>query len=187
MERLGLVGLPNAGKSTLISRLTAARPKVADYPFTTLKPCLGMVRVERGGSFVIADIPGLIEGASEGAGMGHRFLRHIERTRLVVFLLDDRHALVEEPGSPIDDLRILRHELAAHRPELENRLALCALNKTDLHPPERTAELVAALQAEVAPTPVVPISAATGAGLGALLEAITTALGRLRSGPADET
>lgn len=183
---VGLVGLPNAGKSTLLSRLTAAKPKIADYPFTTLRPCLGLVKIERGGSFVIADIPGLIEGASEGAGMGHRFLRHIERTRLVVFLLDDRHALVGEPGSPLDDLRILRQELAAHRPELEGRPAICALNKSDLHPPERTAELIATLEAVVQPMPVVAVSAATGAGLEPLLDTIVRTLSTLRAGSPEQ-
>jgi GTP-binding protein len=165
---VGLVGLPNAGKSTLIARISAARPKIADYPFTTLVPNLGLVRLSDERSFVVADIPGLIEGASEGVGLGHRFLRHIERTAILIYLVDDRHALLEMPGSPAEDLAILRQELEAHAEQLGQRPALVALNKTDLLPPEREQELVDSLQS--AGLPVLPISAATGAGLEQLLE-----------------
>jgi GTPase len=175
---VGLVGLPNAGKSTLISRISAARPKIADYPFTTLIPCLGMVRLSDERSFVVADIPGLIEGAHQGAGMGTRFLRHIERTRVLLFLVDDRHRLAEEPGSPQDDLRLLQAEIAAHDPTLATKPALVALSKVDLLPPERLTEQ----QLAVASTglPCLPISAVTGAGLGSLLEALWGALAQAR-------
>jgi GTPase len=165
---IGLVGLPNAGKSTLIARISAARPKIADYPFTTLVPNLGMVRMSDERSFVVADIPGLIEGASEGAGLGHRFLRHIERTAILIYLVDDRHALLEQPGSPAEDLAILSHELTAHAEQMGQRPALVALNKTDLLTPERERELMSSLQS--AKLPVLSISAATGAGVDKLLE-----------------
>jgi len=165
---VGLVGLPNAGKSTLIARISAARPKIADYPFTTLVPNLGVVGLSDERSFVVADIPGLIEGASEGAGLGHRFLRHIERTAVLIFIVDDRHTLYDEPGSPGEDLQILQQELVAHAGELARRPALVVLNKTDLLSPKRQQELVTALGPQLS---VWPISAVTGQGINALLEA----------------
>jgi len=170
----GLVGLPNAGKSTLIARVSAARPKIAEYPFTTLQPSLGVVRVGEDRSFVLADLPGLIEGASEGAGLGHRFLRHIERTRVIVFLLDDRHALYEEPGSPLEDLGLLKQELAAHDPDLAARPTLVVLNKVDLLSQERCAELVDAFSDKG--VELLLMSGVTGSGVGALLEAIWATL-----------
>jgi GTP-binding protein len=164
---VGLVGLPNAGKSTLVARVSAARPRIADYPFTTLVPSLGLVRLGDEQSFVMADIPGLIEGASGGAGLGHRFLRHIERTAVLVYLVDDRHALCDEPGSALDDLAILRRELEAHDPELAGRPAVVALSKIDLLPDERREVLCRDLAAHG--VPVVPVSAVTGAGVEHLL------------------
>jgi len=122
---VALVGLPNAGKSTLISRLSAARPKVAAYPFTTLTPNLGVVAPAERPPFVVADVPGLIEGASRGVGLGHQFLRHVERTRLLVFLLD----AAERPG---EALAVLQRELAAFNPKLAARERFIALNKMDL-------------------------------------------------------
>ena len=175
---VGLVGLPNAGKSSLISRISAARPKVADYPFTTLIPQLGVVGLSGERSFVVADIPGLIEGASEGAGLGHRFLRHVERTRVLVFLLDDRHHLVEEPGSPLEDLGVLRAELAAHHADLASRPSVVALNKTDLLTPERRSAVLDALKAEG--VRCLPMSAATGQGIEAVLEAAWRHIARKR-------
>jgi GTP-binding protein len=171
---VGLVGLPNSGKSTLISKVSAARPKIADYPFTTLVPKLGMVRLGEERSFVVADIPGLIEGAHQGAGLGHRFLRHIQRTRVLVFLLDDRHALAGEPGDPTTDLQVLTHELEAFDDALARKPTLIALNKADLLPHERVAEL----ERSLAQGPQVHvISAVTGHGLPALLEACWGVLG----------
>lgn len=167
---VGLVGFPNAGKSSLISRISAAKPKIADYPFTTLIPQLGVVGLSGERSFVVADIPGLIQGASQGAGLGHRFLRHVERTRVLVFLLDDRHHLVEEPGSPLGDLQVLRGELAAHHPELAKRPTVVALNKTDLLSSNRVSDIEVSLASEG--VRCLPMSAATGQGIPALLEAV---------------
>ncbi|MES1185144.1 MAG: Obg family GTPase CgtA, partial [Myxococcales bacterium] len=134
MADVGLLGFPNVGKSTLISAVSRARPKVADYPFTTLVPHLGVVtigdsRSGLGRSFVIADIPGLIPGASEGAGLGIRFLRHLERTRVLLHLL----ALADEPGrNPIDDYHVIRRELLNFNPDLAGRPEVVALTKADL-------------------------------------------------------
>jgi len=123
---VGLIGLPNAGKSTLLSRLSAARPKVADYPFTTLEPQLGVLQVRFHRPIIIADIPGLIKGAHAGVGLGHRFLRHVERTRVLVQVLD------ASADDPLADLDVLQEELAAYRDELMDRERLVVLNKTDL-------------------------------------------------------
>ena len=175
---VGLVGLPNAGKSSLISRISAARPRIADYPFTTLIPQLGVVGLSGERSFVVADIPGLIEGASQGAGLGHRFLRHVERTRVLVFMVDDRHALIGEPGSPAGDLAVLRAELEAHHPDLATRPAVVALNKIDLLPSERVSDLLDTLPGG-APR-CLPVSAATGQGIPELLEAVWRCMKRKR-------
>lgn len=124
-----LVGFPNVGKSTLISRMSAARPKIADYPFTTLEPQLGVVRTDDGTEFVVADIPGLVEGASEGRGLGHRFLRHIERTRVIVVLID---LSPTAPESPERQLEVLVDELARYRPGLLDRPRLVVGSKVDV-------------------------------------------------------
>ncbi len=129
----GLVGLPNAGKSTLISRLSAARPKIADYPFTTLTPHLGVV-YHRQQSLVMADIPGIIEGAHRGEGMGIEFLRHIERTRLLIFLIE---SVSPEGHSPLETFHILENELRQYQPAILKKKMLVALNKLDLLGPER--------------------------------------------------
>ena len=123
---IGLVGLPNAGKSTLLAALTAATPKIADYPFTTLVPNLGVHRIDRDSTLVLADIPGLIEGASEGAGLGHAFLRHIERTRVLVHIVDGAGR------DPEWDHEVIRTELAAHDPALLEKPLLVVFNKLDL-------------------------------------------------------
>lgn len=154
-----LVGFPNAGKSTLISRVSAAKPKVAEYPFTTLEPHLGVVSVD-GREFVLADVPGLIEGAAEGRGLGHEFLRHTERARVLVVLLDPS-PWAEHP--PTAQLEILMSELEAHRPELVERPRLVAVNKADL--PEASTAASEIPDAHL-------ISALTGEGIGELLHRI---------------
>lgn len=164
---VGLVGFPNAGKSTLLSRITAARPKIADYPFTTLEPNLGVVKMEEGDTFIVADIPGLIEGAHRGVGLGHEFLRHIERTRVLLYLLD-----ISKEQEIIKDYEILKKELFLYNPELLKKEYLIAFNKIDLISPEEREEKIRALK-ELFPeedkAKIYPISAVTGEGIRPLL------------------
>src|SRR4051812_25472734 len=131
---VGLLGMPNAGKSTLIRAISAARPKVADYPFTTLAPQLGVVRTDERRSFVVADIPGLIEGASEGAGLGHQFLRHLQRTRLLLHLVD--LAPLDPEADPVRSARAIVRELKKYDPALHAKERMLVLNKMDLIPAE---------------------------------------------------
>ncbi len=165
---VGLVGLPNAGKSSLLARLTRARPKVADYPFTTLSPVLGVLeRDDR--QLVVADIPGLIEGASAGAGLGHEFLAHVERTRLLVHVLDLAPELSGGEGDMLANHDTVESELAAHDPRLAALPRLLALSKADLVGPERVRECIELWRERLGPdVPVLATSAATGAGLGEL-------------------
>ena len=168
---VGLLGMPNAGKSTFIRAVSAARPKVADYPFTTLHPNLGVVRVDHNRSFVIADIPGLIEGAAEGAGLGHQFLRHLARTRLLLHLVDI--APFDENADPIADARAIVNELRKYDPELYDKPRWLVLNKADALAPEeragRAAEFVRGFGWE---GKSFIISALTGEGCQALVYAI---------------
>ncbi|HET6448267.1 MAG TPA: GTPase ObgE [Conexibacter sp.] len=166
---VGLVGLPNAGKSSLLSRLTRAAPKIADYPFTTLEPVLGTIDVDDR-QLVLADIPGLIEGASEGAGLGHDFLAHVERTRLLVHVLD----LAPIDGSdPLDNHATIERELAAHDARLAALPRVLALSKIDLIPPEVAQRAAAAWTERLGPdVPVILTSSATGEGLDALRKAL---------------
>jgi len=162
---VGLIGLPNAGKSSLLARLTRAAPKIADYPFTTLEPVLGTLEgADR--QLIIADIPGLIEGASEGAGLGHDFLAHIERTGLLVHVLD----LAPLDGSePLENHATVERELALHDPALAARPRMLALSKADLVTPEQAARHAAAWRERLGPAlPVIVTSAATGEGLSEL-------------------
>lgn len=170
---VGLVGFPNAGKSTLLRQISHAKPRVASYPFTTLVPSLGVAELgER--RFVVADIPGLIEGASDGAGLGDRFLRHIERTRILVHLLDCGAMLFEE-RDPLQDYAAIRKELARYRAELLERHEIVVLNKVDLvHDRERLDEIEAALRARG--LDVHRVSGATGEGREGLLRAMVQAL-----------
>jgi len=161
---VGLVGLPNAGKSTLLSRVSRARPKIADYPFTTLEPQLGIVELPGYRRFVMADIPGLIEGAHQGAGLGDDFLRHIERTRVIVHLIDV-HPLAGQP-SPAEAYTIIRNELRLYSQKLADTPGLVVANKIDL---SDTLEAVEELRHAIG-QPVLAISGITGAGLGPLTE-----------------
>jgi len=169
LAEVGIIGLPNAGKSTLIAALSAARPKIADYPFTTLIPNLGVVRRPTGDGTVFADIPGLIEGAHTGLGLGHEFLRHIERTRLLLHLID---ATAE---NPIGNYHTIQQELMAYGRDLAERPQIVALNKIDALESEVLAEQAAQFEA-LLQTPVHCISAVTGAGLPPLLQAVWTVL-----------
>ena len=164
---VGLVGFPNVGKSTFISRVTNARPKIANYHFTTLQPNLGVVDMEDCKSFVIADIPGLIEGASEGVGLGYEFLRHIERTKVMIHIVD---AAGTEGRDPIEDIYAINKELAAYNADIAHRPQIIAANKIDaIYDPED--DPVARIKAEFEPqgVEVVPISAVTGEGVKTLL------------------
>jgi GTP-binding protein len=163
----GLVGFPNAGKSTLIARVSAARPKIADYPFTTLTPNLGVVGLSDDRSFVVADVPGLIEGAHRGLGLGHQFLRHLERTKVLVHVVDVSGASGRDPA---EDLETVRRELKLFRPELAGKHQLVAANKIDA---VTDADAVKALSRRAAELqlPFFAISAVTGEGVGDLLEA----------------
>jgi GTP-binding protein len=165
---VGLVGFPNAGKSTLISRISAARPKIADYPFTTLEPNLGVVKTEDFRSFVVADIPGLIEGAHEGHGLGIQFLKHVERTRLLLHLVDVSEMSGREPA---EDFHIILNELASFSTELAKKPMFVVATKMDAaQDPERLAQLENA--ARSLKMQVFQISAVTGAGLPELLRAV---------------
>ncbi|MCR4597948.1 MAG: GTPase ObgE [Acetatifactor sp.] len=165
---VGLVGFPNVGKSTLLSRVTNARPKIANYHFTTLSPNLGVVDLEGAGGFVIADIPGLIEGASEGVGLGHEFLRHIERTKVIIHVVD---AAGTEDRDPIADIYAINKELEAYNPQIAARPQVIAANKMDaIYGEDRDAALKA-IRDEFEPKgiKVFPISAVSGEGLSELL------------------
>ena len=168
---VGLLGLPNAGKSTLIRAISAARPKVADYPFTTLAPQLGVVRVDEGRSFVVADIPGLIEGAADGAGLGHRFLRHLQRTRLLLHLVDI--APLDPDANPVADARAIVDELRKYDPALAEKPRWLVLNKLDLVPEgEREARCKAFVRARRWKGPVFAISAIDGGGCRELVQGV---------------
>lgn len=169
---VGLIGFPNAGKSTLLSVISAARPKIANYPFTTLQPNLGMVEVGEHDRFVVADIPGLIEGAHAGVGLGHDFLRHIERTRVLIHVVD---AAGVDFRDPLDDFYKLNQELRLYQPELAERPQVVALNKQDL--PEARANLERLRrELDVLPENLFPIAAATREGVDALLRRVAALL-----------
>ena len=172
----GLVGLPNAGKSTLLSRLSHAKPKIADYPFTTLHPQLGVVRLDDETEFVLADLPGLIEGASEGAGLGTRFLGHVERCAVVLHLIDGTEEDV------VGAYRTIRRELADYGHGLAEKPEVIGLNKIDAIDPAEVDEKLRALAREAAPgTPVLPLSGVSGAGLSAVTGALVAAIQEARA------
>lgn len=167
---VGLLGYPNVGKSTFISRVSRARPKVADYPFTTLVPNLGVVRLSGERTFVIADIPGLIEGAAEGAGLGHQFLRHVERCRALLHIIDDTYTTGPD-RSPLADFDVINGELARYAPELAEKPQVVVLNKVDAGTTHGSIEELTAAFAARGHT-LLTMSAATGAGTDAVLEAL---------------
>ena len=179
---VGLVGFPNAGKSTLIARISAARPKIADYPFTTLTPNLGVVGLSDDRSFVVADVPGLIEGAHRGHGLGHQFLRHLERTKVLVHLVDISGATGRDP---VEDLDTVRKELELFQPELAAKPQLVAANKMDVAGPDLEAAVTALeKRAKSLKLPFYRISGASGAGVPDLLEAMWRTLAAARANAA---
>ncbi len=165
---VGLIGLPNAGKSTLLSRISSARPKIASYPFTTLKPQLGIVEVGDYKRLVFADIPGIIEGAHSGTGLGNTFLRHIERTRIVVHLID-----ISVNSGPLETYNTIRRELGLFSPELSGKTEVVVLNKVDALDTEMSLEIAKELSEELT-KPVYTISAVTGANVKELISEIAS-------------
>jgi GTP-binding protein len=176
---VGLVGLPNAGKSTLLSRISRAHPEIADYPFTTKYPNLGTVQAGPDRGFVVADIPGLIEGAHEGHGLGHEFLRHVDRTRLLVHLVD---AAPADGSDPVANYRTIRQELEHYSPSLARRPELLVVTKMDLTGAAEAGERLARELCREA----LFISAVTGKGIPPLLQAIADMLDRLPPSPGEE-
>lgn len=179
---VGLVGFPNVGKSTLLSRVTNAQPKIANYHFTTLSPNLGVVDLEDSRGFVIADIPGLIEGASQGAGLGHEFLRHIERTKVIIHIVD---AAGTEGRDPVEDIYAINKELESYNADIGKRPQVIAANKIDAIFSMDESDPLAALKAEFEPKgiPVYPISAISGQGLKELLYHVREMLDQLDQEP----
>ncbi len=168
---IGIIGMPNAGKSTLLSRISKAHPKIAPYPFTTLQPHLGIVKIEEYRTIVVADLPGLIEGAHSGVGLGDEFLRHVERTKLLLHLVD---AAPRSGQDPVETYRMIRRELELYNPELSNKREIIVVNKTDLVDQDTCTKIVKSLE-QTASRPVYSISAKTGNNLNTLLEAIAGA------------
>ncbi|MGB9500188.1 MAG: GTPase ObgE [Dissulfuribacterales bacterium] len=169
---VGIIGFPNAGKSTLISRISSARPKVADYPFTTLTPNLGVVSTDWGEPFVVADTPGLIEGAHEGTGLGIKFLRHIERNRILLHLID---CTTIDPADPLHSFAAINHELAGFNQKLAQKHQIVVLNKMDMPETEKAA---ASFKAAMENKPIYEISAITGKGIDFLLKELTNIINK---------
>ncbi len=180
---VGLLGMPNAGKSTLISKVSAARPKIADYPFTTLTPNLGVVKLEGDASLVMADIPGLIEGAAEGAGLGVQFLRHLARTRILLHMVD---CLPVDGSQPLDNVELIERELIAYSPALARRPVWVVLTKIDLLGAEARRQLLDTLAARFPERLVYAISAVTGEGVEPLIRALLDAVGEHRQHLAED-
>lgn len=179
---VGLVGFPNVGKSTFLSRVSNAKPKIANYHFTTLQPMLGVVDLEGTDGFVIADIPGLIEGASDGIGLGHEFLRHIERTKMFIHMVD---AASTEGRDPANDIKIINQELSRYSEELAKRPQVIAANKTDVFYGNEEETVITLLKEEFEPQgiPVFPISAVSGQGVKELLYYVKQQLNELDETP----
>lgn len=184
---MGLIGKPNAGKSTLLSVLTRATPKIADYPFTTINPQLGIAVIDPARRIVLADIPGLIEGAAAGAGLGHEFLRHVERTRILLHVVEVQPS---DGSDPLENYRAVREELRRHSARLAERTEIVALNKMDLLADDAEREEVLkqfkrALRTHGATNDVLPLSGATHVGLDRLLETLwsmLSAIGKKKEG-----
>ncbi|MGO9020504.1 MAG: GTPase ObgE [Syntrophobacteraceae bacterium] len=172
---VGLVGLPNAGKSTLVSAVSAARPKIADYPFTTLTPNLGVVQYDDAPPFVMADVPGLIEGAHEGAGLGVRFLKHIERTRLLVHVIDLSRV---SSGNPLEPFKQIEHELESYSEDLRKKSRIIVLNKTDLVKNGRDLDKIETAYRELG-LPVLLVSSLKREGLRELVRLLTKSLSEM--------
>lgn len=179
---VGLIGFPNVGKSTFLSRVSNAKPKIANYHFTTLQPILGVVDLEGADGFVIADIPGLIEGASDGIGLGHEFLRHIERTKIFIHMVD---AASTEGRNPANDIHIINEELRKYNEELASRPQVIAANKTDVFYGTEEETVITLLKEEFEPQgiPVFPISAVSGRGVKELLYYVRKQLDELNEAP----
>lgn len=179
---VGLIGFPNVGKSTFLSRISNAKPKIANYHFTTLSPSLGVVDLEGTDGFVVADIPGLIEGASEGIGLGHEFLRHIERTRLFIHMVD---AASTEGRDPLNDILVINRELENYSPDLAKRPQVIAANKTDVFYGTEEETVITLLREEFEPKsiPVFPISAVSGKGVKELLYYVKQQLDKMDKTP----
>ncbi len=179
---VGLVGFPNVGKSTFLARVTNAKPKIANYHFTTLNPNLGVVDLDGGDGFVIADIPGLIEGASEGIGLGHEFLRHVERTKVMIHMVD---AASTEGRDPIEDIKVINAELASYNEELASRPQVIAANKIDVFYGDEGEKVLQALKDEFEPKgiKVFPISAVSGKGVKELLYYVKERLNEIGDEP----
>lgn len=173
---VGVIGLPNSGKSTLVSRISAAKPKIADYPFTTLKPCLGVVRYSEDKTFVVADIPGLIKGAHSGSGLGTTFLRHIERTNILIHLIDGSNFT---PLNPREAFKIINNELKLYSPSLADKLQIIAINKMDL---TESREYYPKLKEyfEDLHLKILPISAVTGKGVKSLIANVVKMLSLIK-------
>ena len=169
----GIIGLPNAGKSTFLATVSAAKPKIADYPFTTLHPNLGVVRIDNF-DFVLADIPGLIEGAHEGAGIGDRFLGHVERTAVLLHLVD------ATGDDPVDAYRIVRGEVEAYGAGLDEKREVLALSKADAVPKDEMKKIARALKKAAGVTPLI-VSAATGEGVQEVLRALAVEIKAVRA------
>ncbi|MBF0199990.1 MAG: 50S ribosome-binding GTPase, partial [Desulfamplus sp.] len=183
-----IIGMPNAGKSTLISAISSARPKIADYPFTTLTPSLGMVQPGFGEPFAVADIPGLIEGAHEGSGLGIQFLKHVERTGILLHLIDASRI---DPQSPLESLNLINRELALYSPLLVKKKQLVVLNKMDLTGTEHRASVFKEAYADIhGSSPdisslpkacdILTISAATGTGTRELVKELARRIGSVK-------
>lgn len=179
---VGLIGFPNVGKSTFLSRISNAKPKIANYHFTTLSPSLGVVDLDGTDGFVVADIPGLIEGASEGIGLGHEFLRHIERTRLFIHMVD---AASTEGRDPLNDILVINRELENYSPDLAKRPQVIAANKTDVFYGTEEETVITLLREEFEPKsiPVFPISAVSGKGVKELLYYVKQQLDKMDKTP----